>query len=152
MEIFSTLLAICARHSPVPGEFHTQRGQWRRVLMFSLICVWINDWVNNRKAGDLRRYRAHYDVIVMRDSKMANEVARYTEYVDLIILRWLPGYTLVTHWSKGQMGSLDTFLPPLFENPHKFSTGWNLLESIKVLNKCSLRCVKNVWVRLLVQV
>ena len=33
--------------------------------MFSLICVWINDWVNNREAGDLRRYRAHYDVIVM---------------------------------------------------------------------------------------
>ena len=33
--------------------------------MFSLICVWINDWVNNREAGDLRRYRAHYDVIVV---------------------------------------------------------------------------------------
>ena len=33
--------------------------------MFSLICVWINDWVNNRKAGDLRRIRAHYDVSVM---------------------------------------------------------------------------------------
>ena len=25
----------------------------------------LNDWVNNREAGDLRRYRAHYDVIVM---------------------------------------------------------------------------------------
>ena len=33
--------------------------------MFSLIYAWINDWVNNREAGDLRRYRAHYDVIVM---------------------------------------------------------------------------------------
>ena len=41
------------------------KGQWRGALMFSLICVWINDWVNNREAGDLRRYRAHYDVIVM---------------------------------------------------------------------------------------
>ena len=27
--------------------------------------VWINGWVNNREAGDLRRYRAHYDVTVM---------------------------------------------------------------------------------------
>ena len=27
--------------------------------------VWINDWVNNCEAGDLRCYRAHYDVIVM---------------------------------------------------------------------------------------
>ena len=33
--------------------------------MFSLICVWKNDLVNNREAGDLRRYRAHYDLIVM---------------------------------------------------------------------------------------
>ena len=33
--------------------------------MFSLICVWINGWVNNREAGDLRRHRGHYDVIVM---------------------------------------------------------------------------------------
>ena len=33
--------------------------------MFSLICVWINGWVNNREAGDLRRHGAHYDVMVM---------------------------------------------------------------------------------------
>ena len=43
----------------------THKGQWRRALMFSLIRAWINRWVNNREAGDLRRYRAHYDVIVM---------------------------------------------------------------------------------------
>ena len=41
------------------------KGQWRGALMFSLICVWINGWVNNGEAGDLRRYRIHYDVIVM---------------------------------------------------------------------------------------
>ena len=28
------------------------KGQWRRALMFSLICAWINGWVNNGKAGD----------------------------------------------------------------------------------------------------
>ena len=33
--------------------------------MFYLICVWINRWVNNGEAGDLRRYHARYDVIVM---------------------------------------------------------------------------------------
>ena len=27
--------------------------------------LWINDWLNNREAGDLRRNRAHYDVTVM---------------------------------------------------------------------------------------
>ena len=41
------------------------KGQWRGALMFSLICVWINDWVKNREAGDLRHHRAHCDVIVM---------------------------------------------------------------------------------------
>ena len=41
-------------------------GQWRGALVFSLICVWINDWVNNREAGGLRRYQAHYDVIVIQ--------------------------------------------------------------------------------------
>ena len=46
------------------------KGEWRGALMFSLICAWINGWVNTREAGDLRRYRAHYYVIVMsqRDS------------------------------------------------------------------------------------
>ena len=33
--------------------------------MFSLICVWINDWVNNHEAGDLIRHRGHYDVNIM---------------------------------------------------------------------------------------
>ena len=41
------------------------KGQWRGALMFSLICAWINRWVNNREAGNLRRHQAHYDVIVM---------------------------------------------------------------------------------------
>ena len=41
------------------------KGQWREALMFSLINAWINDWVNNHEAGDLRRHRVHYDVIVM---------------------------------------------------------------------------------------
>ena len=41
------------------------KGQWHGALMFSFICAWINGWVNNREAGDLRCHCAHYDVIVM---------------------------------------------------------------------------------------
>ena len=41
------------------------KGQWHGALMFSLICVWINHWVNNREAGDLRCCLAHFDVIVI---------------------------------------------------------------------------------------
>ena len=36
------------------------KGQWHGASMFSLICVWINDWADNHEAGDLRRYRADY--------------------------------------------------------------------------------------------
>ena len=60
----SALLALCARNSPVPVN-SPHKGQWRGALMFSLICARINGWVNNGEAGDLRRHRARYDVIVM---------------------------------------------------------------------------------------
>ena len=43
------------------------KGQWRGALMFSLISVWINGWVNYREAGDLRRYGGLNDVTVMED-------------------------------------------------------------------------------------
>ena len=53
-----------AGNPPVTGEFPTQRPVTRSFDVF-LICTWINGWVNNREAVDLRRHRAHYDVIVM---------------------------------------------------------------------------------------
>ena len=65
METFSALLALCAWNSPATGEF-PHKSQWRSALMFTLICAWISRWVNNREAGDLRRHRAHYDVIVIK--------------------------------------------------------------------------------------
>ena len=64
---------LCAGNSPGPVN-SPHKGQWRGALMFSLICgefmfslicVWINDWVNNCDTGDLRRHRGHCDVIVM---------------------------------------------------------------------------------------
>ena len=64
METFSELLALCAVNSKVPVS-SPHKGQWRGALMFSFICARINDWVNIREDGDLRRHRGHYDVIVM---------------------------------------------------------------------------------------
>ena len=43
------------------GEFTGPR--W--ILRKKASDVWLNGCVNNREAGDLRRYCAHYDVIVM---------------------------------------------------------------------------------------
>ena len=59
------------------------KGQWRGALMYSLICVWINDWVNNREAGDLRPYHAHYDVIVMDWQKVILSQFCHGQYVTI---------------------------------------------------------------------
>ena len=66
METFLALLAICAGNSPVPGEF-PHKYQWRGGLMFSLICAWINGWVNRGEAGDLRHHCANCDVTLMHN-------------------------------------------------------------------------------------
>ena len=54
METFSALLAIYARNSPVT-------------------VAWMNCWVNNREAGNLRRHRAHYDVTVLKEVGVADQ-------------------------------------------------------------------------------
>ena len=74
METFSALMA---HRWPVNTP---HKGQWRGALMFSLIWAWINGWVNKREAGDLRRHRVHYDVIVMP------EQGRWTQWLYTAIL------------------------------------------------------------------
>ena len=41
------------------------KDQWCWALIFSLICGWSYCWANNQDNGDLRWYRAHYDVTIM---------------------------------------------------------------------------------------
>ena len=62
------------------------KGQWRGALMFSLICAWINGWVNNCEAGVWRRHRAHYDVTVMKKSERDNSEIRlfYESEFDIV--------------------------------------------------------------------
>ena len=64
MDTFSALLTICAGNSPVTGEFPAQRPVTQSFDFF-FICTWINGWVNNGEACDLRRHRAPYNVTVM---------------------------------------------------------------------------------------
>ena len=64
MKTISALLAICAGNSSATGEFPAQRPvTWGFDVSFDLYPN--NGWANIREAGDLRRHRAHYDVIVM---------------------------------------------------------------------------------------
>ena len=65
--IFRVTGPLCGEFTG-PREFPAQRPVTRSFDVL-LICVWINGWVNNREAGDLRRNQAHYDVIVMATLK-----------------------------------------------------------------------------------
>ena len=65
METFPALLALCAGNSPVPGEIPTQRPMTQSFDVFFDLRL-NKRWVNNGEAGDLRPYRTHYDVTVMK--------------------------------------------------------------------------------------
>ena len=96
------------RRPPVNSQ---HKGQWRGALMFSLICFWMNGWVNNREAVDLRRYRDHHDIIVMiemiscpslgnshkRSAKRRPPISSQIEFGYLFLLSWF--YHLVSQLS-----------------------------------------------------
>ena len=90
------------------------KGQWRGALMFSFICVWINDWVNNGEAGDLRRYRIHYDVTVMFlcDSYWTSMMISQHAWRHQTTWTWLYhhlaslGHSELTHWGRDKMAAI----------------------------------------------
>ena len=100
------------------------KGQWRGALMFSLICARINGWVNNREAGDLIRYRAHYNVILIIWVKYKNWLAHNAMHLKLSSVRWRIFYLvlnmLIQHiwyercfdltqvWAIGEMHKINT--------------------------------------------
>ena len=63
MEAFSALLVLCAGNSLVTGEFPSQRPVTLSFDVFFDLPLYKR--LNNREAGDLRRYSGHYDVSVM---------------------------------------------------------------------------------------
>ena len=61
-----------------------QKDQWRGALMFSLICAWMNGWVNNHEAGDLRCHHSHYYCNVALSHRY---VHTYGLSLDKVVLR-----------------------------------------------------------------
>ena len=82
------------------NSFH--KGQWRGAVTFSLICAWINGWVNNSEVGDLRRHRAplwrHYNgkisyrILTIRYYNNFYDSARLTEWTKTCV-KWLLLFT-----------------------------------------------------------
>ena len=83
----------------VPGIHWSPVNSPRKgALMFSLICAWINSWVNNREADDLRCYCAHYDVIVMslKNHHHLNWFMTILHDLSSTMVKW--SYELWFHW------------------------------------------------------
>ena len=83
------------RRSPVNFP---HKGQWRGALMFSLICAWINCWVNNREAGDLRRHRAHYYATVMMKLPTPQDRSRDKGRNKMVDILWKTLLNNILEW------------------------------------------------------
>ena len=83
--------------------------------MFSLICVWINGSVNNREAGDLRRYSGHYDVIVMT---MQDEL----EQLERLRSEDTPRRLMITHTIGSQVKKIIDLELKTLQSRHDFQS------------------------------
>ena len=60
--MFRDTAYLCGKiigHRWIPRKKASDAALW----CFFFFCTWIKGWVNNGEAGDLRRPRAHYDVV-----------------------------------------------------------------------------------------
>ena len=108
------------------------KGQWRGALMFSLICVWINGWVNSREAGNLRRYRAHFDVTEMHVTTIFTCIIRTSHHKSLRakigILRYctLHGEVNARICVSSKVATWHVqFNWAVYEYPHRISLPWS---------------------------
>ena len=84
---------------PLCGEITSHRwiphkGQWRRALMFSLICVWINGWVNNRHMTSL----GHNELIPIMPSNVLQQLEYASSSKLSIYSISYPRYVTICAW------------------------------------------------------
>ena len=112
---------------PLWGEFtgpcwipHTNASD-AELWCFLWSAPWINGWVNNREAGDLRRYRAHSDVtVMMRGYDSRGRVQKGVLYFPLqmhaaAVLLWLHHHVL---WNRVTNS-------PIFFRVASMALGWS---------------------------
>ena len=128
------------RYWPFVWGFHRStvnsphKGQWRRALMFSLICVWINGWVNNGEARDLRRLCDHYDVIVMDYAHDSHRFISFRSCLQLCSITNQNSLKATRFWVK-------------FSIAANLSTSRSALRFRTALRNAYICLVKRPWVR-----
>ena len=141
IEAFFALLALCAGNSPVTGEFPTQKAS----------DVELNDWVNNREAGDLRRHRAHYDVMVMglvlkrrSSSALATSLALATS----VFLALTRRHQLHRYWRGACAGPYITIATWIWHKTFcrwKRSFQWKLCHWLKYCGNVRCKDIFNIY-------
>ena len=145
MEIFSALLAFNAGNSPVNSP---HKGQWHGALMFSLICAWINSWANTGEAGDLRRYCAHYDVIVMHFQEWRSRLDWFVHgrisILQLDRRLWMGGLVMLR---KGNWKGLDTHYSNIAWPPWRLKShsAWLLFQHLVQINNKANAGTHDYW-------
>ena len=109
--------------SPSPVK-SPHKGQWRAAFMFSLICAWINGWVNNCEAGDLRRqrvslWRHRYECCLWTK---VHEISRYLQ--------------ATPHVSSCKMQPIE------IHSDYKFNTMWLFRKFLSTLFRVKGSCLK----------
>ena len=119
------------RYWPFVRGIHRSQSQQRGALIFSLICAWINRWVNNREAVDLRPHRAHYDVIVMKHHQLQGRTIQLVSATR----------TYVSNLPKAQCLSILKFVAPNTQTKAKQKT----LKMAKNLNHYTCISKTVIW-------
>ena len=92
---------------PLWGEStgHRWMPLTRGALMFALTCTGLNCWTNHRDAGDLRRHRTHYNVIVLarevtRDIVRFGQPSEQRQIIekDVEVCEWINSF--ITHFTR----------------------------------------------------
>ena len=86
------------------------KGQWLGTVMFSLICAWTDDWVNNRDAGAFRHHCAHYDVTVACNLKFL--ISKFIWRINVLII-FYKNQVIATRYHRWlvNIGSGNHFVP-----------------------------------------
>ena len=92
---------------PLCREFTGHRGipltkaNGAELWCFSLICVWINDWVNNRDAGDLRPLWSHCNDLQSCDNGIGYDKPTASE----VTLTDMVNITVTSSWVRWRLKS-----------------------------------------------
>ena len=99
-KIFRVTGPLCGEftgHRWIPRTKASEAEFW----CFFSICAWINGWVNNHEASDLRRHGAHYDVIVIGIAALYARFYKFEQQLN----SWRPSDAYMRQW----------IIPPLLQ-------------------------------------